>query len=556
MNIKKELASQIDFNIEGADFESLIIDSVSSDKGDYCLPCFAFAKALHKSPVQIANEIQNSLKPSKLIEKTEVVGGYLNFFLNKAEISKQIIENFSGDFSWSDGKGKTVLIDYAGLNLAKYAHIGHLKTTILGECLARLFTLAGYNVKRLNFTGDYGTPFGKMIGGLMLWGSVEDVKARGNDALQEYYVKFNQAEAEDESYTQMARDIFKKIEDKDPEIYPLYELIIEIGFQDIKNLLNKLGVHFDDYRGENYYNQFVPSLVDELNKKHLLKSSENAQIVDLSVYDMSPAIILKSDGTSIYTTRDICAVIERDKEYKFDKMLYVTDVAQSLHFKQVFKVVELMGNPCYDKVEHISYGRFSLPDGKISSRRGKQAVLVDLMDYALDKAKDVIKDRHFEIEKPLDVANKVMRSVINYSVLKVERAKDCVFEMEKAFSFEGETAPYMQYTFTRLESILRKYDGKTKEADFGEFNQEIFDLVKMVNDFPRVLKLALDKREISLVANRIMDICKAFNKMYANTKILGVDNASTKAKVLLIKALRDTLKTGFNLICIDTLKEM
>ena len=556
MQIKKELASIIDFNIEGADFESLIMDSVSSDKGDYCLPCFSFAKALHKSPVQIAEDIQKTLKPNKLIEKTEVVGGYLNFFLNKAEISKQILQDFSGDFSWSEGKGKTVLIDYASPNLAKYLHIGHLKTTIIGESLARLFTLAGYNVKRLNYIGDYGTPFGKIIGGLKKWGSVEDVKARGNDALQEYYVKFNQAEAEDESCTQLARDIFKKIEDKDPEIYSLYKFIIEIAFDDAKNLLHVLGADFDDYRGENYYNQFVPKIIEELKQKNLLKTSQGAQIVDLEPYNLTPAVVLKSDGTSLYTTRDICAVKERYKEYNFDKMLYVTDVAQTLNFKQLFKIMELMGAPFYDKMEHIAYGRFSLPDGKISSRRGKQAVLVDLMDYALDKAKDVIKDRHFEIEKPEDVANKVMRSVINYSVLKVERAKDCVFEMEKAFSFEGETAPYMQYTFTRLESILRKYNGKTKQADFGEFNQEMFDLVKMVNDFPRVLKLALDKREISLIANRIMEMCKAFNKCYANTKILGEDNSSTKAKVMLIKALRDTLKTGFNLICIDTLKEM
>lgn len=557
MNIKKIIADSITDKFDGINYEDLIIESISEDKGDYCLPCFSLSKLLRKNPNQIAQELAASVKCDTFIEKVEIVNGYLNFFLNKEILSEEIIEKFKPEnLNLNDGNNKIVTIDYGSPNLAKYLHIGHLKTTIIGECLARLFTQCGYQVKRLNYIGDYGTPFGKIIGGMKIWGSIDDVKKRGNDALQEYYVKFNQEEVNNPELSQYARDIFKKIEEKDSDIYPIYEMIIDIALKDAKNMFDILGVHFDDYRGEMYYSQFVPKVLDELREKKLLITSEDAQLVDLSDVNLPPAVILKNDGTSLYITRDISAVISRFNEYKFDKMIYVTDIAQILHFKQLIKIIEKMGYEFYQLMEHVPYGRFSLPDGKISSRKGKQAILVDLLEFALNRAKDIIKDRKFEIENPNDVANKVARAVLNFSVLRVERIKDCIFDTEKSFSFDGETAPYMQYTYTRLESILRKYEDIECKADYSCFNEEAFALVKAINDFTAYIRLALEKRDASIMCKRIMDMCKTFNKMYTTCKILDGNNNTSKAKVNLVRALRDCLKVGFYLICIDTLQEM
>lgn len=557
MNIKKIIADSIADKFDGINYEDLIIESISEDKGDYCLPCFSLSKLLRKNPNQIAQELAASVKCDTFIEKVEIVNGYLNFFLNKEILSEEIIEKFKPEnLNLNDGNNKIVSIDYGSPNLAKYLHIGHLKTTIIGECLARLFTQCGYQVKRLNYIGDYGTPFGKIIGGMKIWGSIDDVKKRGNDALQEYYVKFNQEEVNNPELSQYARDIFKKIEEKDSDIYPIYEMIIDIALKDAKNMFDILGVHFDDYRGEMYYSQFVPKVLDELREKKLLITSEDAQIVDLSDVNLPPAVILKNDGTSLYITRDISAVISRFNEYKFDKMIYVTDIAQILHFKQLIKIIEKMGYEFYQLMEHVPYGRFSLPDGKISSRKGKQAILVDLLEFALNRAKDIIKDRKFEIENPNDVANKVARAVLNFSVLRVERIKDCIFDTEKSFSFDGETAPYMQYTYTRLESIIRKYEDIECKADYSCFNEEAFALVKAINDFTAYIRLALEKRDASIMCKRIMDMCKTFNKMYTTCKILDGNNNTSKAKVNLVRALRDCLKVGFYLICIDTLQEM
>lgn len=557
MDIKELIAKSIVLD-ENVEIKNLIVESATADKGDYCLPCFSLAKVMHKNPMEIANNIVANLKPNAIVDHVEVVAGYINFFLKKDEIAKQVLSEYQSkdDFKSICGKGKVVCVDFGSPNLAKYLHIGHLKSLIVGESLCRLFEQFGYTVKRLDFAGDYGTPFGKIIGGMQKWGSLEDVKARGNDALQEYYVKFNQLESEDKSASQLARDIFKKIEEKDPQVYPIYQQIVDIALKDGEKMFDLLGVKFDDNRGEFYYNQFVPEIVEKLKKANLLTESQGAQIVDLSAYDMAPSVIIKNDGTSLYASRDLAASLHRFDDYHFDKMIYVTDVAQSLHFKQWFKIVNLLNLSYSNSLEHVAYGRFSLPDGKISSRRGKQAVLVDLIEYAHNKAVEIIKDRKFELENPADVANKVTSAVLNYSVLKVERVKDCVFDMEKAFSFEGETAPYMQYTFTRLESILRKHQQTKAKADYSCFNADAFDIVKMINNFKTTLQIALEKRDTSIVAKRVMEMCKTFNHYYTTTKILDGDNNTTNAKINLVKSLKECLNVGFNIICIAGLKEM
>ena len=558
MNLKNEVY-QVLQQLEYENLNDLVIDSIDASKGDFCLPCFAMAKTLHKSPMLIADEIANKLNlENSNIEKVESVAGYVNFFLNKSKISKQVLNTFT--LNKNEPNNKTVCIDYCSVNLAKYMHIGHLKNTFLGESLARLFEHFGYKVVRINYIGDYGTPYGKIIAGFKIYGSEQDVKTRGIDALQEYYVKFCADEAENENLQQLARDISKKIEEKDSEIYPIYLQVIEIARKEAERLLDMLGIYFDSWKGEASYAEDVNKTVELLKSKGLISISQGATIVDLSKFDMPPCLIRRSDGASIYASRDISAAIDRYENYKFDKMLYLTAVEQKLHFAQFFKVLELANMPFASGLEHVSYGRFSLPNGKISSRRGKQAVLVDLIEYVLDKANDVIKNRTFSIEKPKDVALKVAKGVLSFNALNIERNKDAIFDLERAFSFEGETAPYMQYTYTRIMSILRKsidLNLENIDCDYTCLEQiQAFELIKMCCSLNKTLSLALDKRDPSIVLKYCMEICKTLNKYYTVCKILDDNLPQVKAKLQLLNLVKDVLNVAFNLICLETMEEM
>lgn len=559
MNLKEYIYPVLQ-QLEYDNLNTLLIDSIDASKGDFCLPCFTLAKTLHKSPIIIADEIASKLDlTSTLIEKVESVAGYVNFFLDKAKISENVLKTFEPNSVKKDSNNKIVCIDYCSVNLAKYMHIGHLKNCFLGESLARLFENFGYKVIRINYIGDYGTPYGKIIAGLQMWGTEQDVKERGIDALQEYYVKFCAAEVEDESLQQIARDIFKKIENKDKEIYPIYQEINNIAIKEARRLLDILDIHFDSWKGEASYSQDLNKVVDMLTEKGLTKTSEGALVVDLSKFDMPPCLIRRSDGASLYATRDLAAAMDRYNEYKFDKMLYLTAVEQKLHFAQFFKVLELANMPFAGNLEHISYGRFSLPSGKISSRRGKQAVLVDLLEYVLNNANEVIKDRSFTIEKPENVVRKVAKGVLSFNALNIDRNKDAIFDIERAFSFEGETAPYMQYTYTRIMSILRKASNLNlpNTADYSCLNQEqAFELIKLCCQLENTLNVALDKRDPSIVLKYCMEICKITNKYYTMCKILDDNLQQVQAKLKLLNLVKRVLEISFDIICIDTIEEM
>ncbi len=561
MNIKQIIVDCLPKDYDNLD--NLVTESIDYTKGDYCLPCFALSKILHKSPMMIAEEINGKINKSEFIEKTEIVAGYINFYLDKAKISQLVIEEIlnGGDqaFLSNVGNGKTVCIDYSSVNLAKYMHIGHLKNTIIGESLARICEAVGYKVVRINYIGDYGTPFGKIISAYRLWGSKEDVDKRGIDALQDLYVKFNQEAEKDSKLDDMAREEFKKIEQKQEDTYSLYKWIIAIAIKEAERLLNILGVKFDSWRGESYYSEKLGDVISMLESKGLVKESQGALIVDLEKFDMPPCLVRRSDGASLYATRDIAAAIDRYNNYHFDEMFYVTGHEQMLHFKQLFKVLELAGYDFAKNLENIHYGLFSLPNGKISSRKGKQATLSDLMQLANEKAQEVIKDRQFSIENPDEVARKVARAVLNFATIKVEVGKDCIFDVDKAFSFDGETAPYMQYSYTRIESILRKFDA-TKTVGIPDYavlnNQDAFELLKTVNGVKDCIVLAYTKRDPSIVVKRAMDICKLLNKFYTTTKVLDGQPCEVVAKINLLKSTKLALAQLFHLMCIDTLQEM
>lgn len=559
MNLKENVFLLLNQLSEYENLNNLVIESIDSTKGDFCLPCFSLAKQYHKSPVVISEDIASKLNlKNSCVKKVETVAGYVNFFLDKQKITQHILTNFK--LTPFNKNGKVVCIDYCSVNLAKYMHIGHIKNCFLGESLARIFEYCGYTVVRINYIGDYGTPYGKIIAGIQLYGSEQDIEKRGIDALQEYYVKFCKAEENNENLQQLARDIFKKIEDKDKEIYSIYTRVIEIAKKEAERLLNILGIKFDSWKGEASYADELDNVVKLLDSKGLLKTSEGATVVDLSAFDMPPCLIKRSDGASLYATRDLAAAIDRYNTYKFDYSLYLTAVEQKLHFAQFFKVLELAEMPFSEGLEHIAYGRFRLPDGKISSRLGKQAILVDLIDYVLNKAKDVIKDRKFSIEDPNNVATKVAKSVLSFNALNIERNKDAIFDIERAFSFEGETAPYMQYSYTRILSILRKaseLDLKNCEVDYSFMeNEYAFNLLKMCCQVNEIINSALVKRDPNILLKYSMEICKSLNKFYTVCKILDENLNQVKAKIQFLNLIKQTLETSFNLLCIETLKEM
>ena len=561
MDIKNKIANSIGLKVEGINYENLIAIVQEEGMGDYCIPCFSMAKVLRKSPVMIAVEIKESITNDGLFEKVEVVNGYLNFYLNKAYLIQCVLKeaNSCKDFySDSEYSGKTICMDYSSVNLAKYMHIGHLSTTIIGESIARISEAKGYKVVKINYIGDYGTPFGKMVYAYLTWGNEAELESRGVDYLQELYVEFCRRAEEDKTYEEKARECFKKIEEKDSHIYPIYEKFIDISKEEAKELLDLLDVKFDSWKGESSYTEKLEDVVTILNGKGLLTKSEGALVVNLEEYNLGCCLIQKSDGTSLYATRDIAAAIDRYNEYGFDKMYYVTAVQQKVHFAQFFKVLELMGYKFSENLNHIYYGMFSLPTGKIASRRGKQAVLRDLMEYSYNKVLSIVKDREFKIETKEDVARKIAISALKYNAIKNERIKDSVFDIENCFSFDGDTSAYMQYCYARMSSILRKVGNvNLQNIDFSYLqNEAVYNLIFNLNLYKETLNNALKQNEPSIISKYALNLCKLINKFYVTEKVLTENEEEVKAKVYLLTTLKQALKNLFNLICIETIEEM
>ena len=562
MDIKELLASNIKLDGVNIDFKPLITETVDKKMGDYSIACFSIAKTLRKSPMQIAIDIKDNFRNDKVVDKIEVVNGYVNFFLNKDYYIKTILEEINNNECFSKNeelKSKTICLDYSSVNLAKYMHIGHLSTTIIGESLARMYESLGYKVIRINYIGDYGTPFGKMLYAHLTWGSDKELNERGVDYLQDLYVEFCKRAEEDKTLEEHAREYFKKICDKDEVVYPLFLKIIEISKIEAKRILDLLDVRFDSWKGENAYSEELDNVVKLLSDKNLLVESQGAKVVDLEQYNLGTCLIQKSDGTSLYATRDIAACIDRYNTYHFDKMIYVTAVQQKLHFQQFFKVLELLGYDFSKNLEHIYYGMFSLPTGKIASRKGKQAVLVDLMDYALNKVNYIISNRDFSKEKKDEIAKKIAYSALKFTPLKNERIKDTVFDIENAFSFDGDTSAYLQYTYARICSILRKAGKEIdiKNIDYFTLNStNVANLVLLLNNYKFNLLKALELQEPCVLCKYTLDICKMFNKFYTQERVVTEDENSTNAKLFLLLNIKKILTKLFSLICIDTIEEM
>ena len=563
MNYKKYIAEKI--NIDGVtpeEIEGFIEVPPTADVGDYALPCFRFAKVLRKSPVMIATELKDKYPCDNVVKSVEAVNGYLNFRLNRAGFVKETVDRIlsEGDAygNSTEGAGKTVCIDYSSINIAKPFHIGHLSTTVIGAALYRIYTALGYKAVGINHLGDYGTQFGKLIYAVKTWGDLETVKKEGLKELTRLYVYYHEQAEVHPEIDDVARAYFKAIEDGDKECNELFEFFKSITLKEIDKIYKLLDVKFDSYAGESFYNDKMDAVVEELREDGLLTKSEGAMIVDLSDYDMPPCIILRSDGASLYATRDLAAAFYRKKTYDFYKCLYVVAYQQNLHFQQIFKVLELMGKPWYKDMVHVSYGMVSLEDGAMSTRKGKVVLLEDVINKTIEKALDVINAKNPDLENKKETAVQVGTGAVIFGALSSGKIKDIVFSYDKVLNFDGETGPYCQYTVARCNSVLKKGEGYDLSGgyDAESVTDDEYNLAVLLETFPQVIKSAAEKYEPSFVTRFAVDVAKAFNKFYFENKIVSEDKALTKNRLMLTKATQVSMKKALSLLGIKTPEKM
>jgi len=529
--------------------------------GDYAFPCFRLAKPLRTAPPKIAEALCAAWNHAE-VASVQPVNGYMNFFLNRenfaAETMAALLSQGERYGSSELGKGKTVCLDYSSINIAKRFHIGHLSTTMIGHSLKRIFDFLGYTTVGINHLGDWGTQFGKMVCAYKKWGSREDVEARGIDAMTELYVRFHEEAEKDPSLEDEGRAWFKKIEDNDPEAMEIFSWFKEVTLRDAARVYEKLGVTFDSYAGESFYNDKMEPVIQELRNKGLLVQSEGAWVVDLEGDSMPPCLILKSDGATIYATRDLAAAIYRQNTYHFDKCLYVVAYQQDLHFRQVFRVLEKMGYPWAKDCVHVSFGMVSFEGEALSTRKGNVVLLEDLLDQAVAKAREIIEEKSPNLENKDEVARQVGIGAVVYTDLSANRIKDIDFRWERALNFDGESAPYVQYTHARCCSVLRKAGDLAAAApDWSALtDDEAQALLRLLSRFPDVIREAADKYEPSMVTRAVTDIAQAFNKYYYEHRILDGEPAQASARVALTQATCAVIKTGLCLIGIEAPERM
>lgn len=559
MDYKKYIATKLKINgVDEEEIFSAIALPPNSDMGDYALPCFKFAKTLRKSPVAIAEELAKNFQTDDVISEVSSVNGYLNFKVNKVGLTqnvlKEVLKKREEYGSSQTGNGKTICIDYSSVNIAKPFHIGHLSTTVLGGALYRLFSFLGYKVVGINHLGDYGTQFGKLICAYKHWGNKEQVEKGGIHAVNELYVRFNN-EA-DEAMQSEAREYFRLIESGDKEANEIFEWFKCLTLEYVQKIYDRLGVKFDSYAGERFYTDKMQPVIDELRKKNLLKESEGAQIVDLEEYGMPPCLILRSDGASLYATRDLAAAYYRKNTYDFYKCLYVVAYQQNLHFKQLFKVLELMGNDWAKDMVHVAYGMVSLEDGAMSTRKGKVVWLEDVINRCVEKAYAIIKEKNPELENKDEIAEKVGVGAVIFGALYNNKIKDIVFSYDKVLSFEGETSVYVQYTCARANSVLLKSNSCGSLPKGYEPNALEFEVIKTLAAFPETLTEAAEKYEPCYISRFAVELAKKFNKFYIECKILTAEGEAKQFRLALTDAVLQTLKNALSLLGIGVPEKM
>ena len=528
--------------------------------GDFAFPCFRLAKSYHKAPPMIAQDLKESIGNQAFLSEIKVVGGYLNFYVDKAQYAQQIIDKYNNatDYGCSDqGKDKTICIDYSSPNVAKNFHVGHLRTTIIGNSLYKIFSKLGYKVVRINHLGDWGTQFGKLIVAYKKWGSREAVEEKGIEELMDIYVKFHEEAEKDDSLNDEARAWFLKMEQGNEEALEIWQWFRDISLKEFMRVYNILGMEFDSFAGESFYRDKTADVIKRLTDDGLLKESQGALIVPLDEYDMPPCIVAKKDGSSIYATRDLAAILYRKATYNFDRCLYVTGLEQKLHFAQVFKVIELMGNDYAKNLVHIPYGLVSLKSGKISSRKGNVIFAEDLLRESINKTTSIIEEKNPDIPDKEEVAKQVGIGAIIFNDLYNQRIKDVIFDWNKLLNFDGETGPYVQYTYARASSVLRKIGEVPDTIDYTLLTDEAsIGLLKEIERYPQVIKDAAERYEPSVIARYSIDLAHAFNKFYHECQINVEDETTKYTRTNVVKIARYIIKDALSLLGIQCPEQM
>lgn len=564
MDYKQKIAelikTQVDLELE--DIKKLIEIPPKSDMGDYAFPCFQLAKVMRKAPNMISAELSEKLSKDGF-EEIKALGPYLNFFVDKSSFAKTTIETVlnEGDKYGSSniGEGKTVCVEYSSPNIAKPFHVGHLFTTAIGNSLYKLFKEEGYNVVGINHLGDWGTQFGKLISAYKRWADLDALEKSPIDELLRIYVKFHKEAEKDESLVDEGRMYFKKLEDGDKEATELWQRFRELSLKEFNRVYDLLGVKFDSLAGEAFYNDKMDKVVEGLKEKNLLVESNGAQVVMLDEYNMPPCIVLKGDGATIYATRDLAAANYRKENYNFDKSIYVVGTPQALHFKQVFKVLELEGKEWAKDCVHVGFGLVKFPDGGMSTRKGNVVLLDDLLREAVEKTLEVINEKNPELENKEEVAKKIGIGAVVFTYLKNSREKDIIFDWKEILSFEGETGPYVQYSYARANSILtRAGEIDYSKVDYSKLNsKEEFELIKTLESFKKNIHSAIEKLEPCVVTRYAIEVAKAFNKFYNAHSVLNLEDESLKqSRLALVKASCQVIKNALALIGIEVVEKM
>ena len=556
------LAINAEAQLNAQDVAAMLEYPPDSNMGDLAFPCFKLSKTLRRSPVQIATTLAELLNDSS-IDTVEAVNGYLNIKISNTYLAESVLpeildkkENYGAqDF----GRGKTVVLDYSSPNLAKPFHIGHLGTTVIGHSIKKLHEFAGYHCVGINYIGDWGTQFGKLIVAYKKWGNKEEVENGGVDALVDLYVRINNAISGNEemgivadpALADEARAEFHKMEMGDEENLALWKWLVKLSIKANDKIYQQLGITFDSYKGESSYTEDMPAQIEKLREQGLLKIDDGASLVDLSEYGMPPCLILKRDGSSLYPTRDIAAAYDRKQLYDFDKCIYVTSTQQILHFKQWYKVVELMGYDWYDKLVHVPYGTVSINGAKLATRTGNVVLLKDLFEAAVDKVRGIMEEKNPNLENKEAVAEAIGVGAIVFYYLTNNRIKDINFSLEEALSFEGNTGPYVQYTYARACSVLSRA-GDVADAPVQITTEEEAALVKTLCRFGERVCSAIADYEPSYITRFILDVAAAFNRFYHNCTILGATDPAIRAsRVKLTEATKIVLGNAFDLICLS-----
>ena len=565
MDYKIYIAEKLSgFGVSVEEIASSIAVPPEKSMGDYALPCFKFAKTMRKAPVMIANELAQNFVCDDIVSGVEAVNGYLNFKLNRQGLVKRSLSEIlekGNDYGKAEiGNGKTVCIDYSSINIATPFHIGHLSTTVIGGALYRIFKFLGYNTVGINHLGDYGTQFGKLIYAYKTWGEKSAVEKGGIKELTRLYVHYHEESEKNPAMDDEARRYFKLIEQGDKECNELFNWFKEITLKDIDKIYKELDVTFDSYAGESFYIDKMQPVIDELSEKGLLKESDGAKIVDLEEYNMPPCLILRSDGASIYATRDLAAALYRKNTYNFDKCLYVVAYQQNLHFQQIFKVLELMGKDWAKDMVHVAYGMVSLLDENgnqvaMSTRHGTVILLEDVLKKCHEKCLAVIESKNPDLEDKENIAKQVGTGAVIFAALSNSKIKDIAFSYDKILNFDGETGPYVQYTAARIKSVLRK-GGKPSAYTVNDINEDEYQLISALSNFPDVVKSSAERLEPFYVTRYAIEIASLFNKFYFNCKIIGEDKDTESFRLEICEATLTVLTNALSLLGIKVPERM